>query len=224
MIYLANISKLNEEALKARVCPERAEYAAKYKNAADRIRSLSVAVLLEEAMKQEYGISGPILLSHTENQKPYIVNCLQLLGRNVEISMTHSGDYVGVAVSEKPIGLDLEQHGKSDRGEKVAKHFFTEAENLRIQQAPDQNSAFYKYWTLRESYLKCIGTGLTLSFDAFSTDDEREGVTYFHRQGDESTCFGTELEAPSGYSLSVCSTDLKLLKNITADGTILVSL
>ncbi len=226
MIYLGKVSDLDEELLREAVCPERAEYAAKYKNKIDRLRSLGAAVLLQKGLMREYGIDDtPVRITHLPTKQPMIADCVQLLGKQVYISMTHSGDYAGVAIAECPIGLDLEKFdGRPGRGVSVAKHYFTEGENLRIKQADDPEEAFYRCWTLRESFLKCVGLGLALPFDAFHTECVQDGVTVFTHQVNEHSYYGMSIPTISGYALSIAGTDRALLQNLVSNGTICLSL
>ena len=79
MIYLGNISTCSEEALLPLVCAERRDYAAKYKQSADKIRSLGVAALLGIALKREGYIDAlPVSLTHDEKQKPVLSDMVDI--------------------------------------------------------------------------------------------------------------------------------------------------
>lgn len=73
-------------------------------------------------------------------------------------SISHSGDYSACAVSDKDIGIDIE--AKDTYNENVAKRFFNKEDWVLIEEAADKKYMFAKLWTIKESALKCLGTGL----------------------------------------------------------------
>lgn len=75
----------------------------------------------------------------------------------VEFSMTHSGDRVGVAVSEVgPIGLDVEELRDLADVDALAGHALSPAEPR-----PSSAAAFLQVWTRKEALLKATGDGLS---------------------------------------------------------------
>lgn len=85
-------------------------------------------------------------------------------------SISHSGDRVIVAVSDREVGADIEKRREPPRG--VAERFFTERERA---------CDFFEIWTKKEALGKCKG-GLphVLSHDVtelpFYTEDDGEYV------------------------------------------------
>ena len=56
----------------------------------------------------------------------------------------------------------------------VAKRFYTEEEYAFLQGIPLEEArvqAFYKLWTLKESYIKAVGKGLRISLRAFGFNE-----------------------------------------------------
>lgn len=72
-------------------------------------------------------------------------------------SVSHSGGFVAVAVADEEIGIDIETI--KQRRQSVEKRVFNESEIKLIDESADCDEAFYRLWTLKESYLKAIGTG-----------------------------------------------------------------
>jgi 4'-phosphopantetheinyl transferase len=68
------------------------------------------------------------------------------------------------------IGIDVEriQIGKLDQ--ELADRLFAsiESEATRSLPPPAQIEALYKFWTLKEAFIKAIGLGLSLPLDAFA--------------------------------------------------------
>ncbi len=214
MIYIADISGCDPQNLIPLVCRERAEYAKRYKQEPDRVRSLSVAVLLSEALRRE-GYTGklPVTLLHDAEQKPYIaesdqqsVNINEVnINYNPCFSLTHAGDYVAVALDDVPVGIDIEKIRPYK--ESLTKRYFGKEEQDMIGTAPDpeKDRMFTTIWTLKESFLKMTGRGLQFGLDSFSVTPAKEAGTFSYRhQFDKEEYIGKVFNAPDGYVLSVC--------------------
>lgn len=105
---------------------------------------------------------GEIL--YAENGKPY------LEGRNVEISISHSGELWGCALSKEPVGLDI-QLVREKGIRSVAKRFFHPEEYRYLQETGFTD--FFAVWTAKESYVKFTGEGITDDFSAFCVVDSQ---------------------------------------------------
>jgi 4'-phosphopantetheinyl transferase len=78
------------------------------------------------------------------------------------LSFSHRGEWVGCAVcAQGTIGFDLELPRKNQAALTGAEHFLSAAEQQWI--AKEGASAFLAFWTLRESFAKCQGQGLSLA-------------------------------------------------------------
>ncbi|MFF0345579.1 4'-phosphopantetheinyl transferase family protein [Kribbella sp. NPDC004875] len=80
----------------------------------------------------------------------------------VELSVTHSGDLVGVAFADRPVGLDVERVDPSLDVDALARVALSEAETqeLRGYDGLAKARAFTEYWTRKEAVLKATGEGL----------------------------------------------------------------
>ncbi len=79
----------------------------------------------------------------------------------LEFNLSHSGDLVAYAVSDQPVGIDIERIRKIDLTA-IIQRFFAASEFAAWQKLPpaEQEAAFFRLWTIKEAYLKAIGTGL----------------------------------------------------------------
>jgi 4'-phosphopantetheinyl transferase len=70
----------------------------------------------------------------------------------------------------RDLGVDVEDAARREVGPEVAEHFFsrTEVADLRGQPLDQQQQQFFRYWTLKEAYIKARGMGLSLPLDCFS--------------------------------------------------------
>jgi len=99
---------------------------------------------------------------------------------DVHFSLSHSGEFVMCAVSDEDIGCDIQQISASRIS--VANRFFTEQEKIQVSSANDLQVEFTRLWTLKESYVKMMGTGISAcplsSFDV--SDAARNVSAAFH--------------------------------------------
>ena len=113
-------------------------------------QKIAADMLCRQMIAEKCGISPEsIVFARNENGKPYVLNA------NVFFSISHSGDTVACAVSEKEIGIDVEKN-KNIRL-KVAEKFANESEMRYIG---EDINRFFEIWTLKEAFFKCKGTGL----------------------------------------------------------------
>ena len=77
-------------------------------------------------------------------------------------SISHCKHGIAVAVSEKPIGIDIERI-RTAKPELVARTMIEQEQN-EIWSAPSPDVAFTRLWTQKEAVLKMQGTGI-LSID-----------------------------------------------------------
>ncbi|MER7244883.1 4'-phosphopantetheinyl transferase superfamily protein [Kribbella sp. NPDC000426] len=80
----------------------------------------------------------------------------------VELSVTHSGELVGVAFSDQPVGLDVEKVDPGMDVDGVARVALSAAEVRELERYDGiaKARAFTTYWTRKEAALKATGEGL----------------------------------------------------------------
>ena len=203
-IYVADIRNLPDpkeypEMLQY-VSDERKNKTMKYLQAGDRKRCLGAGMMLEEILPRHGASPGTITLN--SDGKPE--------AEGVYFNLSHSDDLVICAVGEKPVGCDIEKIVEEPKG--VAERFFhqKEAEYLDSFEDEKRNEAFFRLWTLKESYLKMTGEGLHLPLDSFEILIEPEKVQV-RRAGEILPCHIMEYTIP-GYKLSVCAEEGQFAK------------
>ena len=77
---------------------------------------------------------------------------------------SNSGSYCVYAFSRMgEVGIDLEENSQLSDLEELIEKNLTPKEKERIQKNQDQKQTnFYRYWTLKEAYLKAIGEGMRI--------------------------------------------------------------
>lgn len=147
---------------------ERRDRADKFRFEADKKRCICAEALLRYCLEKS-GISYRCAeIVHNEYGKPYIKDSSDFF-----FSLSHSGNYVAAAYGSSEVGADVEETERGDT--RIAKHSFTASENEYINSSEaGAQERFIKLWTLKESYIKYLGTGLHTPLDSFSitvTDD-----------------------------------------------------
>ena len=89
-------------------------------------------------------------------------------------NISHSKGRVACAVSDRPVGIDIEKlTEKSDTDIKnFAKRYFVENEIALLEKEEYSALAFYKIWTRKEAYSKMLGSALSrnLKIDTTTLD------------------------------------------------------
>ncbi len=91
----------------------------------------------------------------------------------LHFNLSHSGDYVVLAVDEGGIGIDIEKTGPLSN--EIVKHCFTKEEQKWLASQPIEH-AYYLLWTGKESIMKAIGKGFYMEPKSFSVLPIRDGV------------------------------------------------
>lgn len=147
------------------VSEERRAQASRFIHQADAYRSVLGEVLTRVTLSEITGIGADKLsFSHSIYGKPCLA---QYPDRPFNVS--HSGDWVAlISGGTDELGVDVEKISPIDL--QIAERFFSPQENtyLAAQPVDQQLNTFYRLWTLKESYIKAIGTGLSLPLDSFA--------------------------------------------------------
>lgn len=82
-------------------------------------------------------------------------------------NLAHSGPYVVLAISDRPVGVDIEQTKRMSY--KVAKRIIRKEQLDRLGGFENESEAFQieltKYWTQYEAIMKLVGTGFSGELD-----------------------------------------------------------
>ncbi|MFE3576471.1 4'-phosphopantetheinyl transferase family protein [Lysinibacillus sp. NPDC059133] len=168
----------------------------------DAYRTLIADILLRSLICEKFGIiNHDIIFNVTEYGKPYLKNVEQL-----SYNISHSGDWVVIALNNFEIGIDIEMIKPIDFN--FAKQFLTEYEYfdlMSIQEKRKRLEYFYDLWTLKESYVKAIGKGLFFPLKDFTIQKDSLNKITFQSSLDTNSWYFKQYEVDHDYKLSVCS-------------------
>lgn len=175
----------------------------KFKNYNDRERSLLADLLVRYAVIQNANIENSHLHFYQNNYgKPF------LKFPNINFNASHSGHWIACAISDYEVGIDVEEISYIDAD--ITKHFFTETENQYLLNLEGRffQESFYKLWTLKESYIKFKGKGLSIPLNSFSIHINKENI-FVSEDGLKLNCRFFQQGLPKAV-LSICFLDQEM--------------
>lgn len=97
----------------------------------------------------------------------------------IHFNISHSGNWVACAVDDNPVGIDVETIKPIDF--KIAERFFSSYEYFLLMNQPIEKRLkyFYRIWTLKESYIKAEGKGLSIPLNSFSINVGKQNTNTF---------------------------------------------
>lgn len=168
-IYFSNIkeSKTTVSEMENRLPNSLLNEARKYKSLLDYRRSLvAYCILFKFLHHDDTNNAITFEISKNEYGKPFLLN-----KKDCFFNITHSGDWVAVAISDMEVGIDLEYKEPFDYDE-VIDYLMSKSEKQFFSTLPCEfkKDIFYRFWTLKESYIKAIGLGMSKHLNSFSIE------------------------------------------------------
>lgn len=163
-IYIADISELSAQKLN-RYCLTLPQYRKdkieRLKSEEGKRQSVAAGVLLDMAA-DDFGISDRTT-AFTEKEKPYFTN-----SPDCYFNLSHTKGRAMCIMSDMPAGCDVERISSYNDG--IAKRFFTADEYAFIMSEEEEKrpETFCRFWTLKESFIKCTGEGMSRILNSFS--------------------------------------------------------
>ena len=177
--------------------PARRAHVLRLRQPEEQRRSLAAGLLLRAFLgveRDEQLVYGPV-------GKP------ALAAGGPEFSLSHSGNYAALAVSDRPVGIDLEQVRSFP--DAVFRRQFSPAEQ---DWAGADDLRRFLVWTRKEALMKADGAGLTLEAAALPALPEGDGAVtvggvrrYFSALQYDGHAVSLAAETPEAPAFTLCS-------------------
>ncbi|OGV18846.1 MAG: hypothetical protein A2X47_13975 [Lentisphaerae bacterium GWF2_38_69] len=179
----------------------RKEKALKYIKIEDRYRCAFSWKLLEKVMRDVFSLDlGKESFDIDAYGKPFLTN-----RNDIHFNLSHSGEIVCCIVDNYPVGIDVENINSIDLN--IASNFFSKKECSDLFNLPnkDQINYFYKLWTLKESYIKAEGKGLSIPLNSFSFKVGSNSISFNGENVDKWAFLLHNINTDSqNYQLGIC--------------------
>jgi 4'-phosphopantetheinyl transferase len=165
----------------------------------DQERSLLAGLLLRQIIIDNLG-TEPGHFEFNPFGKPALAGCSKF-----HFNLSHAGSWIVCAIDHQPIGVDVEKMEAVDCTA-MAKVAFSPKEKQLLQgkSGAAQLDYFYAVWTMKESYCKAVGQGLSISPEKVTIriDDQGWGSI---APGEKSLWRLRQYPVEPGYKLAVCA-------------------
>jgi 4'-phosphopantetheinyl transferase len=166
----------------------------------DLHRSLFADLLVRKIIIETFNlVNEEIYFSVNDYGKPY---CKFL--NNFHFNVSHSRDWIVCAIDGESIGIDVEKISTIDLD--ISKNFFSDKEHVDLLSSNDPYDYFFTLWSLKESYIKFIGKGLSYPLNSFSMQLLNNKKIYIesYNQILENVHF-KQYVIDDGYKMAACS-------------------
>ncbi|OQO92659.1 4'-phosphopantetheinyl transferase [Saccharomonospora piscinae] len=155
--------------------PERDRHAA-YRRAEDKQRFLTGRALAKTVAGEALGLPPSSVhfdATCTDCGKQH--GPVRVPGAPLALSISHSGDRVGVALtSGTPVGLDVESAAR-DADDGLIEYALNDTERAGLPAAKaERTRAFFTFWTRKEALMKATGRGLRIPLRALTVSGADE--------------------------------------------------
>jgi len=170
--------------------PEEAEKQRRFYFPRHRHQYLVARALVRTTLFRYTGIK-PRLLEFSKNQygRPDLILHDSL--PPIRFNLSHTDGLIACAVILKQdIGVDVEDMERRAVSLETADRFFSKTEVDDLHQVPEskKKDRFFDYWTLKESYIKARGMGLSLPLEQFSfhlSENKPPGISFDPKLSDD---------------------------------------
>jgi 4'-phosphopantetheinyl transferase len=184
---------------------EERERAARFHLGLDRREFIAAHALLRAMLTFYLDRPAPAWRFSTDaSGKPALAGEMAL--PEFQFNLSHTRGLVAVAVAAHgKLGIDVEKIDRDKADFSIAETYFaaSEAATLRRVPEPDRPNCFFRLWTLKEAYLKAIGTGLATPLDTFAFAFDPIRISFANAGDDPSHWYFEMLPASDQHLLSL---------------------
>jgi 4'-phosphopantetheinyl transferase len=176
----------------------------------DAKKVLLADILVRYVVASEMKISSKTIeFNHNRYGKPFLKGNYRLY-----FNVSHSGNWIVCAIDDEPVGIDIEKI-RPIEFETLEQFFSGEEYKMLMAKNPENwQLFFFDLWTLKESYIKAVGEGLSIPLKSFTIS--------FLKRGEIAVKFGNKLTnwtlkqyfLDPEYKIAVCGTHKAFPDNV----------
>jgi 4'-phosphopantetheinyl transferase len=188
--------------------PERRALIGRFVHREDALRALTGDWLARTLMSARLKLPMTALKFHYDHYgKPHLPQGA------LHFNISHSGEWVAAAVGTGATGVDVEQVNLIDLD--VTKLVFSPRERETLFSLPEGErlNHFYQLWTLKESLIKAVGKGFSMTLTDYTITFDKEPITLYGDLPDH--YYFRQYQPAGGYWLAACSTDSIFTEELT---------
>lgn len=150
--------------------------------------------ILAGILKRDYKIENCPEILREELGKPYFKDY------PMHFNVSHSGEYLAIALSESPVGIDIQEPKNLREG------MYRKVVQPQEQELIGENrqADFLRLWTLKESFVKAEGKGLRITLKDYYFEKENEEYVVNYCGQRMPWTFNIEETLIKDYFISVC--------------------
>ncbi|TCO70398.1 4'-phosphopantetheinyl transferase family protein [Marinisporobacter balticus] len=170
----------------------------RYQRWEDAQRYLIGKIAIKSLICNSYGLENEdIYFSVNKFGKPYVKGV-----KDLHFNISHSGEWVVYAIDRSSIGIDVEEINDIDLD--IADRFFSKDEYSELLELNKEHrlGRFFDLWTLKESYIKAEGKGMSIPLDSFTIRKKGEVISI---KGADKSYYFKQYDIAENYKLSVCA-------------------
>jgi 4'-phosphopantetheinyl transferase len=176
----------------------------KFLSLIDHNRYVHAQLFKKQVLSFHSGIAEEeIMIEHEAKYgKPYLKGFTSL-----HFNLAYRNDYALLGIAEKPIGIDIEKEIEIVNMGNFALNFFSDEERkwlLDEAKMDARKTNFFRLWTLKESFIKAIGKGISYNLQDFSVFMDDAMPKLILPEKNPSNYKLKELLAPIGYKSALC--------------------
>ncbi|MDD3363716.1 MAG: 4'-phosphopantetheinyl transferase superfamily protein [Syntrophomonas sp.] len=198
----SGIEGIDIDCLYSRLTLERQIQIRKFVRKEDVYRSLLADLMLMQIIRENLPIPHQkISFEANAYGKPFLV------GINLHFNISHSGAWVVGIIDNAPVGIDIEVISPMDLD--VGRILFSPVEysDLMAKIEADRLAYFFELWTLKESYIKMLGKGLSKPLDSFAIRIDGNGIIRFEAENEPEGLYFKQYGIDKDYKMSACATN-----------------
>ncbi|PFD48722.1 4-phosphopantetheinyl transferase [Bacillus cereus] len=178
----------------------------KFQRLSDRYRCLIGKIMIRSTISKQLGLSfNELNFAYNDFGKPYLKN-----DQNVHFNLSHSGDFVVACIDKSKVGIDIEKIDNIPIDDITNIFYQNEINYIKNNDGNTTNlERFFRIWTLKESFLKYLGKGLSFGLKAIMFNIAESGAWHkidykvLKKIGHEK-CHFNQMNLTNDYIVSVC--------------------